>query len=216
MIEYTKAFIVGGWSECPGDLERLAYEITEGEHRFASEVEAFSLASVLERIKGFAEEAKRRVVVTHSAGAMAVEGAGALVTMNGPEPTPFKRLAQGALLVATHGVGHHEYALPTALKSWEAEICRRSTLTIPLRVTRFSTIKKLISGLEAGEYPGGCAYLVGAKDEFGFGSHKEVDLAASSGIPAAVLPGRHNTALISPAGYVEQIAKFVTRVPEAA
>ncbi len=214
MIEYTKAFIVGGWSEIPSDLAAFAHEITEGDYSFVSEAEVYTLSEALAGIRHFQAEARRRTVITHSAGALAVADAGSLITLNGPEPTSLKKLFTTAPIVAWHGLSRHEFTARSGVKGWASELGQRPVIQLISRISKFSTIE-MLRGRESGDC-GGCAYIVSARDEFGYGLHGEVELARTSGIPAAVLPGGHNQALVTPEIYAKQIAKFMSRVPEAA
>jgi hypothetical protein len=209
MTEYSKAFVIGGWSEDHAFLEGLTREISEGPNRIVAEAESLTLAEALKNIDALNHETPRRIVVVHSAGMMAVREAGLVVALNGAEPTPLGKTIWGGIKVATNSaIGREEYANEPRLTSGIIEVLRHpSTLAIPLRVRKFSTVQTLIRG--SASFPDGRVYLPSEDDEFGFGSNGEVDLANRHGVTAQMLEGWHNQHLLHPRAGAEQIKKFV-------
>lgn len=199
MTKHNKAFVVGGWSESEAFLWGLTNEISAGTHSIVDEAETITLAMALRNKEKFDKEARSRLVITHSAGMMAVHNAGMIVALNAPEPTPLRRAVQGVIRTTKPNV-EPEAALvkQTGLSDGLGELARHPSLVVavPARLRTFSTVQTLIEGETA--FPGGRAYLPAEHDEFGFGSQGEVERAQEHGIVARMLPGYHNQTLLRP------------------
>jgi hypothetical protein len=206
MSEYSKAFVVGGWSEDCSSLTGLIEEITTGPHSFVDDADPLTLAEVMRRNDAYNTEFARRIVITHSAGIMAVHRAGVVIAMNGPERTSLTRLIRGAGEIAVNiaSAMHEDQAAPIGLTNGLREVFAHPiTMTIPFRVGYFSTVRKLIDG--KANYTDGRAYLVTTEDEFGFGENGEVSLARQHGLVAQMYPGSHNQHLWNPRAGAGQI-----------
>ena len=214
MAEYNKAFVVGGWSESEDFLWGLTNEISNGDSRIVAEAEAITLAAALRNKKRFNQEAKNRIVVAHSAGMMAVTNAGVIVALNAAEPTLVRQAVRGAVRVGTEPniEPQTDFVKPTSLSDGFIEIARHPSLlvTVPVRLRSYSTIQTLVEGEAA--FPDGRAYLPTEYDEFGFGSHNEVEQALEHGITARMLPGYHNQPLLRPQEGAEHIQWAVNQL----
>lgn len=212
MPEYSKAFIVGGWSEDHVLLEGLTREVAEGPHRIVDEAESITLAEALANPIKLNQEAGRRIVIAHSAGFMAIKEAGVIIALNGVEPTPLIKTILGGVRTGTNkAIGHDEYVTKTGLANGFLEVLRHpSTLSIPFKVQNFSTVRTMIDRKES--FPGGRVYLPTDEDEFGFGCNGEVELARQNGITAATLKGWHGQPLLHPRAGAEQINRYLNEV----
>lgn len=213
MAEYSKAFIIGGWSEDHDFLAGLTREVSEGPNRFVDEADPLTLAEAFGRVEDVGREARRRIVITHSAGMMAVRQAGMVVALSGVEPTPLSAIICGGYRVGVNRqVGHDAYVIETGLINGFMEVTRHpTTLGVLLKARAFSTVRTMIG--RAGLFPDGRVYLPADKDEFGFGSHGEVDLAQRHGVTAHMLPGWHNQPLLHPREAAGQIKTALNSEP---
>jgi hypothetical protein len=198
MTEYSKAFLIGGWSEDHDFLTGLCREVTEGPNRFVDGIEPLTLAEALDSTDKINRESEHRLVIAHSAGMMAIHTAGIIVALNGAEPTSLAGAIAGGIKVgANKSIGHESHVAESTVVNGVREVVRHPvTLSIPFRLRNYSTVWTLIEGKTA--FPGGRVYLPTDRDEFGFGSHGEVGLARCHGIVAAMLAGWHNQPLLHP------------------
>lgn len=198
MTEFSRAFVIGGWSEDLGYIESLAKAVSESGHSFVDSAEPITLAEARKIHDKFNREAARRVVITHSAGVLAVDNAGVIMTLNGPEPVSLAELISGAKAVSSNQAIGYEDGVPLAGPTNAVkELARHpSTLFTPLKLQKFSTVHKLIAHRDS--FPGGRAYLAYDHDEYGFGAHGEVQLARKHDIAAYLLDGWHNQPMQHP------------------
>lgn len=197
MAELNKAFLYGGFSESYEFIEPLARAISEGPNRFVDEAELFTLAEARSAPEAFVEEGRRRIIITHSAGATALRRAGMVITLNGIEPTPTRKILCGSIKVGLNGdIGREDgVPAPSLLDAFD-EVCDNSeTLKLLLETRHFSTLGLLAKGDK--QFPEGRIYLPTDQDEYGFGRHL-VDVANRLDVYAKMLPGYHNQAMLHP------------------
>ncbi len=214
MAEYSKAFVVGGWSESKDFLWGLTNEITTGKFGFVSEAEAITLAEAKRNKNGFKNEVIKRIVVAHSAGMMAIRRGGVVIAINGAEPTPLRKAFRGLKSLSTESntIPDSEHVIATGLLDGLVEVMRRPSqlVTVPWQLRTFSTLQILIENVEG--FPGGRAYLPTEHDEFGFGSQGEVAIALEHGIVARMFPGYHNEPLHRPQEGAQAIAWAINQL----
>lgn len=208
MAEYNKAFVVGGWSENKNFLWGLANEISTGKFSIVSDAETVTLAEAQRKKDKFLKEAQNRIVIAHSAGMMAIRRAGIVIAINGAEPTPFLMAVRGALRLSTKSNTEPDFdhVIATGLSDGLREVMLHPSqlITVPLRLRAFSTLQRLTESNTS--FPDGRVYLPTEHDEFGFGSHGEVEVALEHGIVARMLPGYHNQPLQRPQEGAKDIA----------
>lgn len=205
--EIKKAFVVGGFSESIHFLSPFTREICEGEYRIVDEAEPIPVADILANPENFLKESRRRLVVSHSFGAIAIREAVRVVMLNPVEPTPLHQTFKGALRVATNQkIGREPNVPQLGLTDPARELMRHPVINakIPFWVRRASGLQVLING-GTHAFPGGQYYLPTNEDEFGFGRVEYVERALEQGIIAELLSGYHNQPLLHPASAVQHI-----------
>lgn len=213
MAEYSKAFVLGGWSEDLDFIEPLAREADSGPHRIVEEAHPVTLAWALDNADKLNRESTRRIVLGHSAAKMAIRRAGILFVMNGAEPTPFyKTIARGFKVAFNGRIGREEHVPKPGVLNGIAEVAKHpSTLAVPWRVRTFSSVDSVI---EDGEdaYPDGRVYLPTHLDEFKFGHKGEIAKARDNGIYAEMLQGYHNHPMLHPRAYMAEVERILNTI----
>lgn len=209
MVAFKEAVIVGGFGQSRDALWGLANEISSGEHAFASDVDIVTLAEGMDGAKELGKPAESRIVLAISAGTKLVEQAGVFVSLNGAEPTPYRRSISAALFHGEKLSENDGHTKPNLSDNDPVfEIVRNPGTIRALRWAKhFSTVQHMIRGGQEA-FPSGRAYLPTFDDEFGFGSNGEVEIAQSNGIAAMHLPGTHGEAVLRPrnhTGYIKQV-----------
>jgi len=214
MSKYAKAFVVGGWGETEEYIQGLTNEIQleEGPHGFVEHAEGITLAEALRHKRVINKDAEKRLVVTHSAGIMAIDNAGVIVALNGPEPTLLPRTIMGGRRVIREcNITPDDYVTKTSAWDGVDEVLHHPvTWAVPFLVQCFSTVRKLARHERA--FPGGRIYLQTESDEFGFGSGDNIEWARQNGIIADMLPGFHNQPMLRPREGAEQISIALARL----
>ncbi len=208
--DFNKAFVVGGYGQSPDALGPLAEAI--GDHagfNLNKTPDVATLGKAMLFNRSFNREASRRLVVALSFGPRAVNRAGAIIVLNGAEPTPIKDQIDGVKADTQEHrdqMGREPHVPEFSPMGMYLEYAKHPIVaaTTPFRIRNFSTLDKLIDhGVEA--YPGGRAYFPGIEDEYGFGHNGEVERAREHGIVADMFPGFHGQALYHPQATAQRI-----------
>lgn len=211
MAEYSKAFVIGGFSEGEKFLKGFTNAVSQGPGRIVEDADFLSYAYARKHADKLAKEARRRIVFEHSLGTSTVKEAGIVVAMNGAEPIERMRDTVGRAwkVFNNHDIKREEQVKHPSRLSGPWEVTKHpGTLGVLSRLKNFSTLQMLIDGgTEA--FPDGRFYLPTIDDEFGFGHNGEVELARTHGITAEMLPGWHNQPLLHPVKAVEQISAIL-------
>jgi hypothetical protein len=204
--ELRSAILIPGFSESARFVEGLQKELVDGPYASFDQVDVLLLGDALARPEKYAHAFTDRAVITHSAGIMAVEGAGAIVALNPPEPTPLHRTVVGATKIAfDKAVGAEEGIIVGGLFEPALELAKHPIVNakIPFKIRNFSTVKYLIE--RAGQFPFGRQVYSFDQDQFGFHKPDMVSLANLSGIFARTLHGKHNHPMFQPRDTLKQI-----------
>ena len=198
--------LVPGFSESARFADGLANEMTSGPFALAQTVDIVLLGDALDNPEKYEKAFKERLVVTHSAGIMAVDAACAIMALNAPEPTPLYKTLTGAAKIAFEkDIKIEEGGSKSTLPKQALELLRHPILNskIPLNVRHFSTVEKLIQ--LSGAFPNGRSLFATDQDQFGFNRPDVIASANINGIFARMLKGKHNHVLFQPRDMLKQI-----------
>lgn len=205
--------MVLGWGETPDLAEPLAYEFTKGEHAIIDDIsDIFTVADVMADPESYRRLFNESLVITHSAGIMAVESAAQIMTLSGVEPTRLPRVAQGALM---SGFIFNQHSEPGISKppfiSIAKEIARHPYINAKIihDIGGFSTAKHL--SLSADRFPEGRMMFTYAGDEYGFTRMDTMLFALAHGVHVDVFGVLHNTPIHRPSKVTREINGSLNR-----
>ncbi len=204
---YKSVIVVPGFSESIRFTEGLANELTSGPFALAEDADIVRVADLFDDPLKYEAAMSERLVVTHSAGIMAVNKAAEIIALNAPEPTRLRTTVRGATVIAfDKAVGKEAGISSGGLLEPVLEVARHPLINakIPLAIRKFSSSQKLIDNADA--FPGGRSLFATEQDQFGFARPEAIARANDNGVFARMLQGKHNHAMFQPKDMMSQIA----------
>ncbi len=203
---YINAIIVPGFSEFERCAEPLAEALTSGPYALAGSAEIVCLSDALDNPERYEKAFKGNLVVTHSAGLLAVNRALEVIALNPPEPTTLRKTIKGANAVnSSKNEGIEEGIVVGGIFEVAKELGRHPVISakIPLAIRTFSSAQHLVD--RAASFVNGRSLFYTDQDQFGFTRPEVVDYANQNGIFARILQGEHNHAMFQPKDMLRQV-----------
>jgi len=208
MFMYKQAIIIPGFSESKRFAAGLESEVADGPFALAEDAFTVRLGDALDDPEKYADVFAESLVITHSAGILAVHNAAEVIALNGPEPTKLTQTIKGAAKIAfDKDVITEEGIIVGGMLEPALELARHPihNVKIPFKVRHFSTARHLISYADG--FVNGRSLFTTDQDQFGFTRPEVTDFASVNGIFAKILLGKHNHAMFQPRDMLRQITE---------